>query len=440
MTRRTMAERKRRAAERATRRESLLVLLSRARRGVPLTPAEAALMFAHVEVELTEADELRRTVQGQQTAIQAAHDRTTAAEAAIREMEQRAVDAEEQLRAYRAVEAYRQAAADTFEGRLAAIRQQTTEGILTAAERLHERAEQAEERLAAYVDIFGPDAVDDFHAMQHRAVTAEAELTRSENARDALRGRIKRAEERLAELTPKAEADRASLERLAATLGRLRVLARRMRAGSPQGAAAVYADRIEQALDNNPDALTDQQAAAHSTFAEVAFAEAADHAEARLSEQGREHAIVLATERRRGDGWKRHALAADARADRYRDAWHNARRRAHEHYTEQQRVRGWTAHWADRYRDAEHRAGRYRTAWFAARRDRKADRAAMAAELPDVIAGQQAREQPEPAPPFSPCRRNDDHDAHEWQCYGRPFHCPGYTPEPSQTAPEPARP
>jgi hypothetical protein len=87
MTRRTMAERKRRQAERDTRRESLFVLLSRARRGVPLTPAEAALMFAHVEVELAEADELRRTVSGQQTAIQAAHDRTAAAEAAIVEAE-----------------------------------------------------------------------------------------------------------------------------------------------------------------------------------------------------------------------------------------------------------------------------------------------------------------------------------------------------------------
>ncbi|MEV6536802.1 hypothetical protein AB0M86_45850 [Streptomyces sp. NPDC051639] len=276
MTRRTMAERKRRASERDARRESLLVLLSRTRRGVPLTPSEAALMFAHVEVELAEADELRRTVAGQQNAIQAAHGRTAAAEAAIVE-----------------------------------------------------------------------------------------------------------AEERLAELTPKAEADRASVERLAAALGRICALARRMRAGSPQGAAAIYADRIEQALANDPNALTPEQTAVH-----VAFAEAADSVEARLAEQSREHAIALATERRRGDGWKRHALTADARADRYWDAWRNARRRAQEHYTEQQRVRGWCAHWAARTRAAEpalaaerRRANRYRTAWFAARRDRKADRAAMAAEL-----------------------------------------------------------
>ncbi|WP_335936653.1 hypothetical protein [Streptomyces sp. PTD5-9] len=38
-------------------------------------------------------------------------------------------------------------------------------------------------------------------------------------------------------------------------------------------------------------------------------------------------------------------------------------------------------------RAAEHHANRYRLAWLAARRDRKADRAAMAAELPAVQAG-----------------------------------------------------
>lgn len=40
-----------------------------------------------------------------------------------------------------------------------------------------------------------------------------------------------------------------------AAISRVRVLARRMRAGSPEGAAAIYAERIEQALDNNRAAL-----------------------------------------------------------------------------------------------------------------------------------------------------------------------------------------
>ncbi|MGW7197241.1 hypothetical protein [Streptomyces chryseus] len=100
--RRTMAERKRRAAERDTRRDSLLVLLSRMERGA-LLDTERPLLRAHVEAELAESNELRRTVQGQQTAVQRAHDRTLAAEDAIREAEQRAADAEAQLGMYRAI-------------------------------------------------------------------------------------------------------------------------------------------------------------------------------------------------------------------------------------------------------------------------------------------------------------------------------------------------
>ncbi|WP_328678428.1 hypothetical protein [Streptomyces sp. NBC_00343] len=254
--------------DRRDRRAALDVLLGRMLRGV-LTEAEAALLAEYVRTEQRLGDATRKSL-GETTRALAKH--REAADAAIRETEQRAVDAEEQLTAYRAVERYRQAAADTFAGRLAAIGQQTTEGVLTAAERLHERAKQAE-----------------------------------------------------------------------AAVSRVRVLARRMRAGSPQGAAAIYAERIEQALADDRDALTPEQTAVHA-----AFAQAADSTAARLAEQAREHAIALATERRHGDGWKRHALAAD------------------------------------------HKADRYRTAWFAARRDRRADRSAMAAELPDVIAGRAA--------------------------------------------------
>ncbi|MGP3687388.1 hypothetical protein ACTVZO_22245 [Streptomyces sp. IBSNAI002] len=85
--RRTMADRRRAAADRDARRESLLVLLDRAQRGTALTPDEAALLRAHVTAELTEADELRRTVAGQQNAIQRAQERIRAAEEAITEAE-----------------------------------------------------------------------------------------------------------------------------------------------------------------------------------------------------------------------------------------------------------------------------------------------------------------------------------------------------------------
>jgi hypothetical protein len=311
-----MAERKRRASERDARRESLLVLLSRTRRGVALTPSEAALMFAHVEVELAEADELRRTVAGQQTAIQREQSRTAAAEAAIVEAEAAAEEHKaEHLAACEQIAAMHAAAVGEARGPLLGVVEDVA-SMRAAYEAQHaradtldrlcreqrQRAEQAEERLAAYVDIFGPEAPDDFHTMQHRAKQAEA------------------------------------------ALDRVRDTTHRMRAGSPQGAAAIYADRIEQALADDPYALTPEQTAVH-----LAFGEAADSTTARLAEQDREHAIALAIERRRGDGWKRHALAAD------------------------------------------HKADRYRTAWVACRRDRRADRAAMAAELPDVIAGQQAR-------------------------------------------------
>ncbi|MGW3057702.1 hypothetical protein ACWC98_17520 [Streptomyces goshikiensis] len=87
MTRRTMADRRRAAADRDTRREALLVLLDRAQRGTALTPAEAAILRAHVTTETAEADELRRTVAGQQNAIQRAHEQIRAAEAAITEAE-----------------------------------------------------------------------------------------------------------------------------------------------------------------------------------------------------------------------------------------------------------------------------------------------------------------------------------------------------------------
>ncbi|MFB7711629.1 hypothetical protein [Streptomyces sp. NPDC056105] len=35
---------------------------------------------------------------------------------------------------------------------------------------------------------------------------------------------------------------------------------------------------------------------------------------------------------------------------------------------------------------------------------------------------------PTDRPPLSPCRRNDRHDEHVYEVYGRPFQCCGYTP------------
>ncbi|MEU4178180.1 hypothetical protein [Streptomyces sp. NPDC026589] len=133
--------RHRAAAERTARRDSLLALLSRIQRSIPVTPTEAALLRAHVEVELTDAD-TARTALGRQEAqhrqqLAAAHD-------AIREAEQDAADLAEQLLAYRAVEAQRQAYADTYAGRLDALREQTGEALLAGAEEALRRALTAE--------------------------------------------------------------------------------------------------------------------------------------------------------------------------------------------------------------------------------------------------------------------------------------------------------
>ncbi|UIX33563.1 hypothetical protein [Streptomyces sp. GQFP] len=229
--------------DRRDRRATVDVLLGRMLRGV-LTPAEAALLAEHARTEQRLGDATRKSL-GETTRALAKN--REAADDAIREMEQRAVDAEEQLRMYRAVEEQRQ---------------------------------QTE---------------------------ATALRTWRENARKY----------------------RSDLNTAEATLNRVRTAPS---LGDALAAVAAY------------DGLSPEQVAIHT-----AFAKAADSPRALLDEQAREHAIALATERRRGDGWKRHAL------------------------------------------DADHKADRYRTAWLAARRDRRADRAAMAAELPDVIAGQQTR-------------------------------------------------
>ncbi|AVH58399.1 MULTISPECIES: hypothetical protein [Streptomyces] len=336
MTRRTMAERKRRAAERDTRRESLFVLLSRARRGVPLTPAEAALMFAHVEVELTEADELRRTVAGQQTAIQAAHNRTAAAEDAIREAEQRAEQAEEHLARIRSM-------ADAWERRLPA-----TIRTATAAEAVRRAAN-------------GDDSPVMFAFTAEK--TAEEQLAKAQRRGDIWKAKAHEIEEHR--------------DRGEATLQRVR---------DADGLGAALAAVAEH------DGLTPDAARAHA-----AFTEAAESPRARLAEQQRAHEIELATVRRTLSDSETLGHRLLQRAERAEERLAVERRRGD----------GWQRHALD----ADHKADRYRTAWFAARRDRRADRAAMAAELPLVHAGRRAL-----AEAAEPCKSKSvgkDHPIHE---------------------------
>ncbi|WP_405508822.1 hypothetical protein OG323_22650 [Streptomyces cyaneofuscatus] len=54
-------------------------------------------------------------------------------------------------------------------------------------------------------------------------------------------------------------------------------------------------------------------------------------------------------------------------AERFHAAWQSARSRARAHLGEQQRIRGWLTHWADRARAAETDAERFHAAWHSAR-------------------------------------------------------------------------
>jgi hypothetical protein len=334
-----MAERKRRASERDARRESLFVLLSRTRRGVALTPSEAALMFAHVEVELAEADELRRTVAGQQTAIQREQSRTAAAEAAIVEAEAEAEEHKaEHLAACEQIAAMHAAAVGEVRGPLLGVVEDVA-SMRAAYEAQHARADTLD-RLCREQRQRTEQAEDLLRAAHQCSNEAERQRADAEQ-------RAKQWEEQAALHA------RAAEQADAVTAGTKRLMERRtttLRERAEQADRALQrvrdADSLGAALAAvaEHDGLTPQAAAAHA-----AFAEAAESPYAQLAEQARDHAIALATEHRRGDGWKRHAL------------------------------------------DADHKADRYRLAWLACRRDRRADRAAMAAELPDVIAGQQAR-------------------------------------------------
>ncbi|MGW2292792.1 hypothetical protein [Streptomyces phaeochromogenes] len=184
---------------------------------------------------------------------------------------------------------------------------------------------------------------------RHREAAADA-IVEAEAALAEERAKFASLTEAHAAALIRAEAATQQLAPVEATLAEMR---RRHRGASERVAqllAALARVRNAQSLGDalaavaEHDGLSPTAARIHARILDRS-----DSTEARLAEQQRDHDIALAIERRRGDGWKRHALTAD------------------------------------------HRADRYRTAWLACRRDRRADRAAMAAELPDVLAGQQAR-------------------------------------------------
>jgi hypothetical protein len=262
--------------DRADRRAVVDVLLARAARGV-MSSTEGALLAEHVREEQRLADENRRAMAGTTQALERHRE---AADAAIREAEQRAEEAERKLSESE-----------------------------TLGHRLLQRAERAEDearRVTGERDRLARDVEAMHDGINATAREAFAQRRQHRQALDEQRARVDQV---------------------------LAVLARVRNAQSLGDALAVVAEH---------DGMSPTAARVHGRILDRA-----DSTEARLAEQQRDHDIALATARR-------NTVAA-----------------------------------AEEAREQRHRAGRYRTAWLAARRDRKADRAAMVADLATMRAAEQ---------------------------------------------------
>lgn len=237
--------------DRADRRAVVDVLLARAQRGV-LSTAEGALLGEHAREEQRLADESRRAMAGTTQALERTRAQLAAAEAAIVEAERDRDQAEE-----RAQEA----------NRVAGEQHAAVTRVLSLVGR-----HNAVPAVAVWAAV-------DADPVEHRTADDRARRWKAEQG--------------------------AALD----AVSRVRVLAQRMRAGS-QGAAAIYADRIEQALDN------DRRALDPDTAIRAQFLAAADSTEARLAEQQREHDVALATAEERA---RRLGAAMQGTVDHYRE-------------------------------------------------------------------------------------------------------------------------
>ena len=194
MTHRPMAERIERARARATRRETLLILLNRADR---LSAAEAARLVEHTCAELAEVDELRRTVQGQQTAMQALRQQLRAAEAAIVEVEAERDQAQAEVERMKLL-----VAASSEEGHAVRMAAQYAERAIENGK----RAEQAEDLLRV-----AHETSNTSEAERAKAVWRAREL---EDRIAHLRDRWASCRERVGVAIDRAIAAEASLERV----------------------------------------------------------------------------------------------------------------------------------------------------------------------------------------------------------------------------------
>lgn len=222
-------------------------------------------------------------------------------------------------------------------------------GVLTPAEGAllaeHVREEQrvADENRRA---MAGTTQALERHREAADAAIREAEAERDRLARvvqDMHDGINRTAHEAFAERKRHREAEQALRDQYEQQLADARAAVDRVRTLAADARARgllIHPAAVEAALDVDQAHAADAAIRAH-------FLAAADSTEARLAEQQREHDVALATSRR-------NAVEAAREA-----------------------------------REQRHRAERYRLAWLAARRDRKADRAAMRADLATIQAAEQ---------------------------------------------------
>ncbi|MFB7461698.1 hypothetical protein [Streptomyces sp. NPDC056188] len=387
-----LARRTENDALRTARRDALAILLSRAQRGV-LTPDDAALLRTHVEATLTEADAAREGERGQQRAMEQHRQRVEAAEDAIREAEQRAEQAERQVGILYAVDEGRAHGAQRIMNERDQA-QQLAENFQGRAKAYEQRAEQAE----ADSERYQAD-----HLSACKTIVAMHEAATGRTYSGPVRGVVEDVADvrrRAAEMEQRALDAEEQLTAYRAVLGPRpldTINAAEQRAEQAEERARLAEGDVRTIRDGiracGGDPVNVQNLAAQMRM----WRNRAQEAEEQAAQQ-----------RSRANGWRGHAIETDDRADTYRTAWHSARDRARKHAqrakeatlraelgdavtTETKRLmERRTTTLRRRAEQAEHRAARYRTAWFAARRDRKADRAAMAAERPLVEAGQQA--------------------------------------------------
>jgi hypothetical protein len=231
--------------------------------------------------------------------------------------------------------------------------------------------------------------------MGNRADAADAVIVEVEQDRDQARAE-------LAQLQARDRAERSAPDAEHAAMNRH---LDRMRTRAEQAEAALARVRNARTLGDalatvaEHDGMPPETARVHGRILDQG-----DAVEARLAEQQRAHEIELATARRalsdtetighrllqRAERAEGRLAQVERRADISEQQAETLRRevnRAEEDArAEHRRGDGWKRHALD----TDHKADRYRTAWFAARRDRKADRAAMAAELPLIEAGRAA--------------------------------------------------